>query len=293
MIERPPIGIVGVGKVGVTLALMAKRRGYSVVLGARDSEKASRLIESFDEELTVVSMTQCAKESDFVILSVSDNAILAVCTLLSENRCLGTGKVLVHCSGALDKKVLEPASKCGCHVGSMHPLQTFPSVEAALKRLAGTHWFYEGDQEILSAMVSLIEHLEGVPVKIETGAKMMYHAGAVFACNYLSSLMDMALASGEAAGLPRATYFRALRPLIDATLTNIESQGAAKALTGPLARGDANTIESHLEAFRESAPALLPAYRELGLWTVSLALEKGAIDAKTARTLRNVLSSSN
>ena len=109
------------------------------------------------------------------------------------------------------------------------------------------------------------------------------------ACNYLTGLLDAALTLATAAQIERQTAWRALEPLIRATVENISKLGAEGALTGPIARGDLGTVSAHLAALDESAPELSGLYRALGSWTVDLALRKGSIDENAARALLEAL----
>ena len=184
-----------------------------------------------------------------------------------------------------------PASQCtrGALTASCHPLQTFPTVAAAVERMPGTYWFCEGHPEALGALEELIRLIGGNPVRIGAGAKTTYHAGAVAACNYLAATVDAGLALCENAGLDRATALAALGPLVRATADNVVRLGPAAALTGPIARGDTTTVRRHLEALADLDEDLLGLYRAVGAWTVRLARSKGTIDAATAGALRRLL----
>ena len=115
----------------------------------------------------------------------------------------------------------------------------------------------------------------GIVLEIEVEKKRLYHAAAVAASNYLVTLVHLALELNKAAGLPGDTPFDALHPLIKGTLSNINAKGIPDALTGPIARGDVETVSVHLEAIEKDAPALLSLYKCLGLYTVDLARAKG------------------
>jgi predicted short-subunit dehydrogenase-like oxidoreductase (DUF2520 family) len=120
---------------------------------------------------------------------------------------------------------------------------------------------------------------------------VLYHAAAVFACNYLVTLMKMATDLWQTFGVSTPEATRALLPLLRGTLNNLENIGLPNCLTGPIARGDLGTINRHLEALEQSAPALLPTYRDLGLQTIPIALGKGKIDSKRAEEMRQLLTS--
>jgi Uncharacterized conserved protein len=116
-----------------------------------------------------------------------------------------------------------------------------------------------------------------------------YHAAAVFACNYLVTLVKLATDLWQTFSIPPDQATRALLPLIRGTLHNIESIGIPQCLTGPIARGDTGTINKHLKTLKEKAPALLFPYKELGRQTVPIALAKGRINQQQAQELEAVL----
>jgi predicted short-subunit dehydrogenase-like oxidoreductase (DUF2520 family) len=173
----------------------------------------------------------------------------------------------------------------------MHPLQTFPTVDAAIGRLRGTYCFYEGNEPALPLVEELIGKVGMRPVRIEASAKALYHAAAVMASNYLVAIMDAALAVAEKAGIERSTAWPALEPLVLSTIANISKMGPAEALTGPIARGDVETVKRHLEALSREDESLASVYRFLGLYTVQLALRKGPTSSAAA-AIQRVLSES-
>jgi predicted short-subunit dehydrogenase-like oxidoreductase (DUF2520 family) len=289
--ERPSIAIVGAGKVGTAFGALAVRAGYRVAavadLRRERAEEAARRIAA---DVPVLPPREAAGRAGLVLLTVPDDAIEAACRDLAATRAFAPGSIVAHCSGALSSECLAPARReLGCQVASFHPLQSFPTVEAALQSLPGSYCFGEGDEIALAALEALAAAIGARWVRIETGHKALYHAAAVVACNYLTSLLDAALRLAESAGIERGTAWRALEPLIRATLENASRLGTEAALTGPIARGDLGTVATHLAALGEHAPELSDLYRALGSWTVGLALRKGSIDEKGARNLLEAL----
>jgi predicted short-subunit dehydrogenase-like oxidoreductase (DUF2520 family) len=124
---------------------------------------------------------------------------------------------------------------------------------------------------------------------IPTEGKTLYHAAAVMACNYLVALEDAALELAEAAGIARDEALEALLPLVKGTLSNLEKVGIPDCLTGPIARGDAETVRQHLRAIGERLPGLLALYKLLGRRTLEVALARGALGAEAAGALRELL----
>ena len=126
-------------------------------------------------------------------------------------------------------------------------------------------------------------------MEIQTRAKMLYHAAAVVASNYLVTLMDLAFGLVEPAGIARSEALKAMAPLIHGTLANIEKVGIPEALTGPIARGDSQIVARHLEQIQDRAPGLLELYKTLGRHTVPIALAKKSLSTQAALELEKLL----
>lgn len=276
--------------MGTAVGALAARAGYRVTAVAgrnrrRTEEAASRI----GPEVPVLSPGEAAGRAELVLLAVPDDAIEALCRELVAARALARGSLVAHCSGAESSECLSPAREIGCHVASFHPLQSFPTVEAALASLPGSYCFDEGDEIALAVLEELGAAIGVHCVRIDTRHKALYHAAAVMACNYLTGLLDAALSLAASAQIERRTAWLAMEPLIRATVDNISELGTEAALTGPIARGDHGTVKTHLAVLDRSARELSDLYRALGSWTVGLALRKGSIEETAARTLLETL----
>ena len=289
--ERPSIAIIGAGKVGTAVGALAVRAGYRVTaVAGRDRHRTEEAASRIGAEVPVLSPVEAAGRAGLVLLTVPDDAIEATCRELVTARALAPGSLVAHCAGALSSECLDPARReLGCHIASFHPLQSFPTVEAALTSLPGSYCFDEGDEAALAALENLGAAIGAHCVRIDTQHKALYHAAAVMACNYLTGLLDAALTLATTARIERRTAWQALEPLIRATLENISKLGTEAALTGPIARGDGKTVTTHLAALDENARELSGLYRALGSWTVGLALRKGSIEKADARSLLEAL----
>ncbi len=288
MDPQPDIAIIGPGKVGTAIAILATKAGRAVsAVGGRDRARTARAAAAISPSAKPCRPRQAAAAAGLVLLTVSDDAIASVCDELAES--FAKGAVVAHCSGALGSEVLGSARRRGCAVGSMHPLQTFPSVQAAVEALPGAYCFIEGDPPAIAALERLATDIGARPVRIVSAAKPLYHAAAVVACNYLTALADAAEALCHQAGIEQSTARKALAPLVRATLENVLASGPEEALTGPIARGDVATVQRHLEALATGQGDLDGLYRAMGRWTVALALRKGTIDAAQAQALRRLL----
>jgi len=293
MSKIPSISIVGPGKVGTAMGVLAVRAGLNVVaIGGRVAAATARAAEAMAGGCRAMTVTASAGAGELVLLCVSDDAIEVVCSQLAAAGAFRRGAIVAHCSGALGSDVLHSAAeKCGCAVGSFHPLQTFPTVEAAIERLAGAYCFCEGDERATAVLAELARAIGAKAVMLPSAGKALYHAAGVMACNYVTTLMDGAIELCERAGIERDTARSALGVLLTATADNATTMAPADALTGPVARGDAGTVRRHLAALASCPADVQALYRAAGERTVGLALRKGTIDNDTAETLRGIFRS--
>ena len=271
--------------------MLAARAGWNVqAVAGRSREAAQEAAARIGPAVRVCTPAEAAASAKLILLTVSDDAIEETASRLADQGAFARGAVVAHCSGALSSHALLPAAMAAtCPLGSMHPLQTFPTVDTALAKLPGTYFFCEGDDAAVAVLEQLARDIGGKPVRIAPEAKTLYHAAAVIACNYLVSLLDAALTIEEAAGISRSTARAALGPLVRATVENALSMGPVEALTGPIARGDAGTIQRHIEALGELPAQFRILYAALGGYTVELAVRKGSIDTSTAIALWQML----
>ncbi|MDY6914497.1 MAG: Rossmann-like and DUF2520 domain-containing protein [Planctomycetota bacterium] len=291
MAELPDISIIGPGKVGTAIGMLAVRAGLRVAaVAGQNLNRAKTAAANIGLNTWGCMLAEAAAAGGLILLTVPDDAVRSTCEELAKNSRFAKGAVVAHCSGALGSDVLQSAREaCGCAVGSMHPLQTFPTLEAAVEKLPDAYFFIEGDEPATNALTALAEAISGHPMRIESENKPLYHAAAVCACNYLPALLDVAMKLSSQAGIERQTAMAAFEPLVRATVDNVFDLGVENALTGPAERGDVETVGRHLSALRDCDERLVAAYKAMGRLTVDLARKKGTIDASTAERLTELL----
>jgi predicted short-subunit dehydrogenase-like oxidoreductase (DUF2520 family) len=295
MNKSSTLAIIGPGKVGTSIGILAARAGYSVVaVGGRHKEKTIAAARQIGKDVRTCDITGAAKSAQIVLLCLPDDVIEEVCTeLAKQNRFIETA-IVAHCSGALSSDILSAARcYCKCSVASMHPMQTFPTVDAAIKKMKGTYCFYEGDKGATLVIERFVKNIGLKPVRISDTSKILYHAAAIMACNYFVALMDSAIVLAENAGIDRTTAWSALKSLVTTTLNNISEIGTTDSLTGPIARGDVKTISRHLQDLVSMGELLASVYRTMGLYTVEMALRKNSITAAQAAEIKDLLVGSN
>jgi len=174
-------------------------------------------------------------------------------------------------------------------VGAFHPLQTFASVKQAIDNIAGSTFAVEAEEPLLSTLKEMATALDGHWIELKSSDKVIYHAAAVVACNYLVTLVKLATDLWGTFDVPQDEATRALLPLLRGTINNIENVGIPKCLTGPIARGDTGTIKKHIDALERAAPSVLTTYCELGRQAIPIALAKGRINEQRAEEMQAIL----
>ena len=283
------LGFIGAGTVGTALSVSLSSKGYPVVaVSSRSQTSARNLAQAISGCLPVSSNQDVADAAELVFITTPDDAIAPVVSQIQWHK----GQSVVHCSGADSTDILEPARESGAYVGVFHPLQTFASVRQAIENTPGSTFALEAEEPLLTTLKDMATALGGYWIELKAGDKVVYHASAVIACNYLVTLVKLAADLWQTFGIPRHQAIRALLPLIRGTIHNIDMVGIPQCLTGPVARGDIGTIKKHLDALRKVAPGLLTTYRELGRQTIPIALAKGRINQRQAEELKAILEQS-
>lgn len=279
------VGIIGTGIVGSAVALLLRQNGYTISrvcsrTGSSAATLAARLnCTCVDEPEKVLA------EADIVFLTTPDRELAGLANRLAGSAQLAGNQVFFHMSGALPAEVLAPLKEKGAAVGSVHPLQSFADIENAVANIPGSFFAIQGDHRATEIAFEMVCDLEGRPFMMKTEDKPLYHLGACIASNYLVGLLHFAVKIYGQIGMSAEEAVRALMPLINGTLANIEKLGPVKSLTGPVSRGDTGTIEKHLEAMESLDPRLTNLYKTLGRYTTAVALEKESIDNISAEKL--------
>jgi predicted short-subunit dehydrogenase-like oxidoreductase (DUF2520 family) len=197
-------------------------------------------------------------------------------------------------SGAHSLGLLDAANSSGADRAVLHPLQSLASKEQGIRTLPGSYFRIEADEPAQAVAREIVKALGGIELVMpkwssDKESAALYHAGAVAVSNYFVALVDYGLKFYEALGADKQEALKAVLPLIKGTLHNIETLGIPDALTGPIMRGDTETVQDHLAAMRKRTPELVSLYKELAKQTVSVARDRGSITKDTARELRDIV----
>ncbi len=207
------LDIIGAGHVGRVFGRVFAGAGCFAVQDVltRSLASAQHAVDFIGSGTAVASHADL-RRADVYLLAVGDDQIEAACAALARTKALD-GAIVFHCSGALSAQQLHSASAAGAHVASVHPIRSFADPQAVAQAFGGTHCGVEGDANALAVLCAALLACGARPVPIDAGAKAVYHAAAVFASNYLVTLLDVALRAYQQAGIPEQVARQLAQPL--------------------------------------------------------------------------------
>lgn len=248
------IFILGAGRAGRSLARALRDGGVSIVgLHGRHRDKA--------EGITAGPPPASLGEASCVLVTVRDAQLDGALEFLSTAP-LGVRSVVLHASGSADPVGLGALRLADHPCGTFHPLVALSDPTRAPQMLRGAWIGVDGDDDARRVSERLAAAVGAHVLRIPPGEKPRYHAAAVFASNFPTVLMGLAEELLREVGIAPEIARQALHPLFASAVENMRSGGGAAALTGPIVRGDVDTVERHLRALR-AHPDTLDAYRAL------------------------------
>jgi predicted short-subunit dehydrogenase-like oxidoreductase (DUF2520 family) len=270
------IGVIGPGRAGQGLAVALVRGGHQVRLhGRRGIAVPPPLV------LTWGGPPPWLGEVEVVLVAVRDDAVAAAARDLAAGGRVTATHAVLHLSGMLDETALAPLRTTGASLGCLHPLQAISQPERAPDRLRGALAALTGDARAVEIGAALARSMGMLPVVLAGAAKPRYHAAAAIASNYLVVLAAVAERLMTEAGLPQEEARAGVAALMDGTLANVRIEGPS-ALTGPIVRGDVETVRAHLAVL---PPDLQSLYRVLG----RAALREARLPDEAACAMRSLL----
>jgi predicted short-subunit dehydrogenase-like oxidoreductase (DUF2520 family) len=266
------IGIIGTGRVAQAMTFaLASHSAAPILVWGRSAARRDALVAHVDHSEAAQDLTAIASTCDLILIAVSDDAIAAVvsdlATVLPE-----TEPFILHMSGRSGVGILAPLAQRGAIVAAVHPVMTFTGdARAEVARMVGAYFVITGTT---SSAIQVAEHvvacLGGVTERVEEAQRALYHAALCHASNHLVTLIAGSIDALKVAGIADPSAL--IAPLVQAALGNSLDRGMA-GLSGPLLRGDADTIGGHVAAIAADCPPLLPAYRAMAMATLD-ALER-------------------
>lgn len=290
--KTPQVAIIGAGAVGTTFAVALYQRGYPIVgVASRTRQSADRCGSLVNCALCSTDPVEVAKVANVILISTPDQVIKEVCDQIATGGGFQKGDIVIHLSGALDSDILTSAKREGACTLALHPVQTFPKGKVSSEILPGCYFSLEGGKKALEFGQKLVEELDGKAVIVPPEAKPLYHAALCTASNYLVTVTNIAVQMLEKIGIEKKEALKMIMPLIWGTVRNLDKVGLPGALTGPVSRGDLQTVEGHLEIIQRLLPEYLEVYKRSGSLTAELARQAGTLEEKDYLKLKKLLAS--
>ncbi len=284
----PAIGFIGAGVLGKGLAWALAAKGYRVIAAcSRSRNSAEELAVQIPGCKAVNSAQEVGEAVDLAFITTPDAAIREVAGLVAWRPRQG----VVHCCGAASVELLEAATAQGAAAGAFHPFQTLGGVagtKEAVTRFQEVTIAVSGQEWLEGFLWDMASRIGGRPISVPESDRPLYHAAAVLGCGYVTALLRAAVEVWKTMGFTEQQAMQSLYPLCQATLDAVADQGTTAAATGPVVRGDAGTVKTHLEALAQRLPDLAPVYAALAAASLPLAADRG-VDQGRISAMRELI----
>lgn len=284
------ISIIGAGRVGQTIGRLARDAGYEIIdvvcRSRRSAIAAVRFIGAGNPQRAARVRLSPA---DLILIATPDDKISEAVDLIMNNSSGVSRAVALHTSGAIASDALNRLAARGLDTGSCHPLQTFESPARALEAAGHSYFCIEGNPRAVRVARRLVRQIGARYFEIPTEMKSLYHAAAVMASGGVVALLSISLELLERCGLSGAESKKVLMPLVEGTVANVRAVGPARALTGPVRRGDAGTVRRNMKAVSDVSSDWLEVYRLLAARGLTLAGRAGIDDKSLEEVMKTVI----
>lgn len=279
------VAVLGAGRVGTALALALPDPAYQVVAVAGRSREGLDAFARRVPTAAVLPPAHAARSADLVLVAVPDDALPGLVGEVAADEGVAGGSRWVHTAGGYDAEVLAPVRQEGAAVAACHPAVSFPDVDTGLAALPGASWAVTAAQDDLGWARVLVTDFRGRPVTVASGSRTLYHAGLAVGSNATVSVVTLARDLLLGAGVTDPGAF--LGPLATTSAANAAAWGAA-ALTGPVRRGDVDTLDRHLTELAEVVPGAVDAYVALARLALTHARQVGLEPERAAAVERRL-----
>ena len=281
--------LIGAGKVGTTLGKALSGAGYTIkslsCVTLSEAEESRRIIGRGKPSINNI---HTAQNGEILFITVPDDRITNIVRELDSSDIFWQEKTVFHCSGLLPSEVLKPLRTKGASTASFHPIQSFSFKHAAPSIFHNTYFSLEGEKQAVTTGRKIIRDLGGHSIQVQPDDKPIFHAAFSITSNFFVVLLDSAVALLKSLDLCEEKAVQILRPLLDGTLRNVEESSIRSALTGPIIRGDGQTIKAHLGALKKF-PGVEDVYRQLAVRALEMAKEEKTLTAQKIKELFRIL----
>ncbi|MFC3996070.1 Rossmann-like and DUF2520 domain-containing protein [Nocardiopsis sediminis] len=283
---RLAVGVIGPGRVGSVLGAALERAGHRVVAASAVSDASRERVAGRLPHAVLLEPADVVDAADLVLLTVPDDALAPLVRGLVDTGAPVAGTFLAHTSGSHGHGVLAPATAVGALPLALHPVMTFTGRDEDLDRLANASFGVTAPDVLRPIAEALVVEMGAEPVWIPEEHRTLYHAALAGGANHMVTLVAESAALLAQAGVDDPG--RMLAPLLGAALDNALRLGM-DGLSGPVLRGDTETVAGHIAELREHSPESVPAYVALARLTADRALAAGLLKPHDAERLLDVL----
>lgn len=272
------------------LGAALRRAGHRITAVSAVSDISRLRAEALLPGVPIAPVTEVGADADLVLIAVPDDVLPELVHGLVSSGAIHAGQFVVHPSGRYGLDVLAPAAAVGALPLALHPVMTFTGTSVDLDRLSDAPFGVTAPEGIRPVAEALVVEMGGDPVWVPEEARALYHAALALGANYLNTLVNASMSLLAEAGMESPQ--RLIAPLMSASLDNALRHGDA-ALTGPIARGDAQTVAAHVRVIAQVDPLAAAAYQAMGRLATDRALASGLITMEQAGALLEVLAAPN
>jgi predicted short-subunit dehydrogenase-like oxidoreductase (DUF2520 family) len=283
------VSIIGAGRLGTSLGHALQKKRYKIkALSCRTVSSAEESRKIIGEGTASIDNIQTARKGQIVFLCLPDEEIIKVTRVLAGSDINWSLKFVFHCSGLIPSEVLKPLGNKGALTASFHPIQSFAQKRTPSAQFENIYFGLEGGDEALALSSKIVRQLGGYPLILQPKDKVLYHAACSTASNFFVVLLEMAVSLLKQIDLQEEKALQILLPLVKGTLHNVKKFNIETSLTGPVIRGDQESIQKHLEVLR-NFPPYYETYKRLAAQALEIAKKEGKISSQKIKVLQNLL----
>lgn len=284
--------VVGAGKVGSVIAALLHEKGFPIIsvvdINLRAATQLARKVKC---KQMSDSFSGIHKNTQLLFITTPDDIIAtAAKRITAESRLKFKKLTVIHTSGVHTSGVLLPFKKKGSATLSFHPVQSFPkniSLTELKKSIKGIYFGIEGDEKSCILASHLVSLLGGKTIFLDKNDKPLYHLACVFASNYIITILDVV--SEISAKLRfKQSWAKVFLPLIITALENALTTTPRQALTGPIERGDFETVKTHVKELKKHLPQTTALYSALAIEAARIAYSKGCISKQQFKEISDI-----
>ncbi|MGL4854240.1 MAG: Rossmann-like and DUF2520 domain-containing protein [Lentisphaeria bacterium] len=252
------LNIIGCGKLGKVIGKLLSNY-FTINCVYNRTEKAANESVNYIGAGKAISSINELTVADFYFFACSDDVIEDLSSAVANNISV-ENSIAWHSSGAKSSRILDKRFSMRA---SIHPNASISAENFCFEVLRGVFCGVEGDDQAVEFLSGIFRDLGVRVIEIDSEKKVLYHAGAVFASNFIPQLVEAALQCYEKAGINREVGIMILQPLVESTVKNVVELTPRLAQTGPASRGDFKTVQLHESALIEELPHFAEIYWKL------------------------------